>query len=128
MLRSAQPLPCAIQVPETVRMMGCLAVTRPLHLDAYAAAQVYVGFSIGNDHHVPAAHLAAQDSAREFRCPGNLRCIARVGLSFQFIHQPLQVTRDRAKPTRRLVGVGLRLECCGIAPQQCAHGGHPAMP
>ena len=82
MSRSAEPLPCAIQVPEQARITGSSAVTRPLAgrctSDAVAAvAYVDVGLAVGDDDDVVAVQLAAQHGAQGLLRPRCAGCSSR---------------------------------------------------
>ena len=103
--RSAEPLPCAIQVPEQARITGSSAVTRPLagrwiSITLSVVPHVDVRLAVRDDQHLVALQVLAQDAAQRVRAPAGLALVARAALAFEVAHQRLQVARDRPQLRR----------------------------
>ena len=127
--RSAEPLPCAIQVPEHARITGSIAVTRPLagccsRMPSAVRTWMY-GSRFDDDDHVVAVKLAAERRAQRLLVPDALAAVERPVLALEVADQLAYVARDRPQLGRRRCP---RRAQDPLAAQQRAQALHPAAP
>ena len=102
--RSAEPLPCAIHVPEQARITGSSAVTSPLAgrwtRIPSRVAHVDVGLAVRYDDDVVAVQLAAQRGAQRLLIPDALAAVQRPVLPLEVADQLRRSRCDRAQLRR----------------------------
>ena len=103
--RSAEPLPCAIQVPEQARITGSSAVTRPLAgrctwMPSGVRTWMYGSRLETTITSLPCS-LAAQRRAQRLLVPDALAAVERPVLALEVADQLAQVARDRPQLRRR---------------------------